>query len=116
MTLLVVVELLGATGTIFYNTTSSGPPARSVRAMGADGSNVREIPLIVPSPALPTVSRDGRALLVTSGGPLASVMLSQNVFHVDLSTGATVPITHYVDTVTIDTVVYTNVNTEPDPR
>ncbi len=106
-----ILDLSAATGTIFYN---SGSPAKSVRAIGADGSNNREIPLSVPSPALPTVSRDGRALLVTSGGPLASVMLSQNVFHIDLATGVTTPISHYVDTTSDGITTFTNHLGEPD--
>jgi hypothetical protein len=104
---LFAMDVFGAAGTIFYN-SSSGSPAMSVRATGADGSNPREIPLTVPSPAFPTVSRDGRSLLVTSGGPLASVMLSQNVFHIDLATGVTVPISHYIDTTSDGITIYTN--------
>lgn len=105
--LLVALPVFGATGTIFYN-SSAGSPAKTVRTISADGSNSREISLVVPSPALPTVSRDGRSLLVTSGGPLASVMLSQNVFRIDLTTGATSPITHYVDTLSDGNTTYTN--------
>lgn len=91
------VPLFGATGTIFYNGSTDASP-KTLRSISADGSNNREIPLSIPFPALPQVSRDGRSLLVTSGGPLASVMLSQNVFRIDLATGAIAPITHYVDT------------------
>jgi hypothetical protein len=111
--LLTGLPVFGATGTIFYN-SSTGSPAKTVRAISADGANSREISLSVPSPALPTVSRDGRSLLVTSGGPLASVMLSQNVFRIDLATGVTTPITHYVDTTSDGITTYTNYAGEPD--
>src|SRR5687767_11746477 len=83
---LTALPVFGATGTIYYN-SSTALPIKVVRAVSANGATNREIPLPVPSPDLPVVSRNGRALLVTSGGPLAAVMLSQNVFHFDLNTG-----------------------------
>ena len=104
---LTALPALGATGTIFYN-SSTNLPAKVVRAVSANGGTNREIPLSVPSPALPVVSRDGRALLVTSGGPLASVMLSQNIFRFDLATGTATTITHYRDTLSDGVTTYTN--------
>lgn len=104
---LTALPAFGATGTIFYN-SSTVLPAKVVRAVSANGGTNREISLSVPSPALPVVSRDGRALLVTSGGPLASVMLSQNIFRIDLATGTNTTITHYRDTLSDGVTTYTN--------
>ncbi len=120
MSLLIAVSVLcpprvsGATGTIFYNQTASGSGLKTVHAIAADGSDDRLVSIPLPSPAQPVVSRGGRLLLVTSGGELSTVMRSQNVFSIDLASGAVLPITHYVDTITVGTTVYTNLNSEPE--
>jgi hypothetical protein len=113
LVLLTVLPVSGTTGTIFYNSYSA-PPALTVRAISVDGTNDRAIPLPVPSPALPVVSRDGRWLLVSSGGPLASVMLSQNVFRTDLVTGVTTQVTRFMDTYSDGITTYENPQGEPD--
>jgi hypothetical protein len=105
----------GADGTIYYNRTANASSAPAVRAIRADGSNDRPIPIALPFAAHPTVSRDGRHLLVTSADPvLFGQMISQNVFRVDLATGATTPITHFVDTLSDGVVTYINLFNEPD--
>ena len=48
------------------------------------------------------------------GGPLASVMWSQNVLRIDLTTGVTTAITHYVDTTSDRIKTFTNYAGEPD--
>ena len=108
------VRVHGSSGTIYYNHTPNAPRVPGVRAIGADGSNDRPIPIALASAAHPTVSRDGRSLLVTSVDPLLLVMISQNVFSVDLVTGVTTPITHYVDTLSDGITTYTNQFNEPD--
>jgi hypothetical protein len=52
--------------------------------------------------------------LVTTVDPVLTVMISQNVFSVDLTTGAAVQITHYVDTLSDGITTFTNVFNEPD--
>jgi hypothetical protein len=113
LVLLTALPVSGTTGTIFYNSYNA-PPAQTVRAISVDGTNDRAIALPVPSPALPVVSRDGRWLLVSSGGPLASVMLSQNVFRTDLVTGVTTQVTRFVDTYSDGITTYENPQGEPD--
>ena len=112
--LLACVQIHGATGTIYYNHTANASPLPTVRAIGADGSNDRFVPISLASAAHPTVSRDGRFLLVTSVDPVLTVMLSQNVFSVDLASGAATQITHYVDTLSDGVTTFTNLNNEPD--
>jgi hypothetical protein len=80
----------------------------------ADGSNDHPVPIALPFAAHPTVSRDGRHLLVTTADPVLTPMLSQNVFSVDLATGAGTRITHYVDTLSDGITTFTNVLDEPD--
>jgi hypothetical protein len=113
LVLLTALPVSGTTGTIYYNSYGV-PPAKTVRAISVDGTNGREISLPVPSPAIPVVSRDGRWLLVSSGGPLASVMLSQNVFRTDLVTGVTTQATRFMDTYSDGITTYENHQGEPD--
>jgi hypothetical protein len=107
------VQVKASTGTVFYN-QPLGSAALAVRAIGADGTNDRAIPLPVASASYPIVSRDGRHLLVTATDPVLKVMLSENVISVDLATGAAIPITHYVDTLSDGITIYTNLANEPD--
>jgi hypothetical protein len=109
-----VPENFGAGGTLFYNRTVNDLGERTVRAIGTDGANDRLVPIALPSPAQPVVSSDGKKLLVSTGGELSAVMRSQNVYSVDLTSGAILPVTHYADTITVGTTVYTNLNTEPE--
>ncbi|MCW1915652.1 hypothetical protein OJ996_18850 [Luteolibacter sp. GHJ8] len=111
--LLAALPASATTGTIYYNSYSTAP-AMNVRAIGVDGSNARTISLPVPSPALPVVSRDGRWLLTSSGGPLAHVMLSQNVFRTDLTNGATTQVTRFMDTYSDGITIYENPQGEPE--
>lgn len=118
---LVVVSLLacahvrGATsGTIFYNHVVSTGAIPTVRVIRADGSNDLAVPIALPFAAHPTVSRDGRHLLVTSSDPVLTQMLSYNVYSVDLTMGNITKITHYVDTLSDGNVTFTNVFDEPD--
>ena len=104
----------GATGTIYFNRTTAASPIPTVRAIRADGSNEGPVPIALPSAAHPTVSRDGRYLLVTAVDPVLTVMISQNVFSVDLATGAATQITHYVDTLSDGITTFTNQFNEPD--
>ena len=105
----------GATGTIYYNRTTAASQIPTVRAIRADGANDRPIPIALPFANYPTVARDGRHLLVTTADPVfLTVMLSHNVFSVDLATGAATKITHYVDTLSDGITTYTNLANEPD--
>jgi len=108
-------QVHGADGTIYYNRTSNPSLLQTVRAIRADGTNDRPIPIALPFAAHPTVSRDGRHLLVTSADPiLFNQMISQNVYRVDLATGATTPISHFVDTLSDGITTYINRFDEPD--
>ena len=105
----------GADGTIYYNRVSNPSQIPTVRAIRANGTNDRPISIGLPFAANPVVSRDGSQLLVTSADPiLYNQMISQNVFRVNLATGATSPISHYVDTLTNGTITYINRFDDPD--
>ncbi len=113
--LLTAAQVHGADGTLYYNRTTNPNPIPTVRAIRADGTNDRPIPIALPFAASPTVSRDGQYLLVTSADPiLFNQMISQNVFRVNLATGATTPISHYVDTLSDGITTYINRFDEPD--
>ncbi len=114
ISLLAWAQVRGATGTIFYNRVSSAGAIPTVRVIRADGSSDHPVPIALPFAAHPTVSRDGRYLLVTTADPVLTQMLSQNVFSVDLATGAATQITHYVDTLSDGITTFTNVFNEPD--
>jgi len=116
VTSFIAVQLLhGADGTIYYNRPSNPTQIPAVRAIRANGSNDRPIPIVLPFAAHPVVSRDGRQLLVTSADPiLYNQMISQNVFRIDLATGVKSPISHYVDTLSNGTITYINRFDEPD--
>ena len=121
MRVLVIVSLLACahvrgatTGTIFYNHVANAGAKPTVRVIRADGSNDLAVPIALPFAAHPTVSRDGRHLLVTSSDPVLTQMLSHNVYSVDLTMGNITKITHYVDTLSDGNVTFTNVFDEPD--
>lgn len=114
ISLFACVPVRGATsGTIFYNHVVSTGAIPTVRVIRADGSNDLAVPIALPFAAHPTVSRDGRHLLVTSSDPVLP-MLSYNVHSVDLATGDATKITHYVDTLSDGNITFTNVFDEPD--
>jgi hypothetical protein len=112
--LLARAQVHGATGTIFYNHVVNAEAAPTVRVIRADGSNDFAVPIALPFAAHPTVSRDGKNLLVTTADPVVPQMRSYNVFSVDLASGTTTRITHYVDTISDGVTTYTNVFNEPD--
>lgn len=113
--LLACAHVRGATsGTIFYNHVVSTGAIPTVRVIRADGSNNLAVPIALPFALHPTVSRDGRHLLVTSSDPVLTQMISHNVYSVDLTMGNITKITHYVDTLSDGNVTFTNVFDEPD--
>jgi hypothetical protein len=67
---LAVPLLHGADGTVYYNRVSSPSQIPTVRAIRANGTNDRPIPIGLPFAAHPVVSRDGNQLLVTSADPI----------------------------------------------
>lgn len=86
-----------ATGTVFYNQILAPDAATTLRRVNADGSGDQPVPVPLFSAALPTVSRDGRFLLVTSPDDQRPFMISRNVFVLDLITGGIGKVTAYED-------------------
>ncbi|MBX3745208.1 MAG: PD40 domain-containing protein [Verrucomicrobiae bacterium] len=85
-------------GVLFYNHFPTLDSPATVRRVNADGSGNLPVPLPLPSPAFPTVSRDGRFLLVTSSDPLRPFKISRDVFLIDLFTLDTLRAVQFVDT------------------
>jgi hypothetical protein len=83
-----------------------GAPAPLCMAQPRNGDQA--VPIALPSPAFPTVSRDGRFLLVTSPDPSRPFKFSHDVFMVDLSTMTHVRAVHFVDKYRLCGVLLTN--------
>lgn len=88
-----------ATGTIFFNGAESPVASITLRRVSADGTGLRSVPVALPEPAFPVVSRDGRRLLLTSGDPGRPFKISRNVFSLDLISGQLVKVTGFEDSV-----------------
>ena len=88
-----------ADGTLFYNEVATPASPYVVRRVSADGMNAQVVPISLPSPGYPQVSRDGRRLLVTSSDPGRPFKISTNVYAVDLGTLTAVRVTNFEDEV-----------------
>ncbi|HTH49739.1 MAG TPA: hypothetical protein VMB21_19655 [Candidatus Limnocylindria bacterium] len=75
-----------AGGQLFYNRITAGG-ATALQRIDGDGTGDQTITLNLPSSLYPTVSRNGRVLMVTSPDPGRPFKLSQNVYAIDLATG-----------------------------
>jgi len=96
----------GANGLIYYNRITSLNAPATLRRVGGDGTGDQALPVNLPSPIYPTISRDGRFLLVTSPDPGRPFKISNNVFIADLFTGALGRTTSYEDEVVLDGALF----------
>ncbi|HAB15765.1 MAG TPA: hypothetical protein PLX89_09605 [Verrucomicrobiota bacterium] len=93
--------LYGADGVIFYNRVRSATSPITLGRVNADGTGVQDVGINLPSAMNPTVSRNGRLLLVTSSDPGRPFKVSQNVYVIDLLTGNFGRATSYQDEVVL---------------
>ena len=99
----------GADGVIYYNRIPSSSSPVTLRRINGDGTGDQAVPIALPAPAIPTVSRDGRRLLVTSSDPGRPYKNSRNVYLQELPVAAPPRrITSYEDVSTIGGVIRTN--------
>ena len=96
--LLATAQVAGAaTGTIFFNGAESVQSPITLRSVNSDGTGLRIVPVDLPEPAFPVISRDGRQLLLTSGDPGRPFKISRNIFSLDLATGGLAKVTSFED-------------------
>ena len=95
----VMAPLDGADGVVFYQRIPSATAPITLGRVNADGSDIQPFAVNLPSVFNPTVSRNGRLMLVTSPDPGRPFKLSRNVYVIDLLTGATGRATSYEDEV-----------------
>src|SRR5262249_7516116 len=62
-------------------------PVAQLSQINSDGSGNVRLPVNLPEPGFPAVSRDGRYLALTSVDPAKAFSLSRDVFLMDLATG-----------------------------
>jgi len=96
---LMVPRAEGATGTLFFNGAEFPSSTLTLRRVQADGTGLQIVPVPLPEPAFPVVSRDGRRLLLTSGDPGRPFKISRNIFSLDLITGGITKVTGFEDSV-----------------
>lgn len=89
----------GSTSFLYFNRIPSATAPADVFRVAADGSGEVQIPRVLPSLLNPTVSRNGRALLVTSPDPARPFKISNDVFLIDLVEGGVLRLTAYEDLV-----------------
>lgn len=98
----------GANGVVYYNRFTSLNTPATVRRVGGDGTGDQAVAVNLPSPVYPTISRNGRFLLVTSTDPGRPFKISNNVYLGDLLTGALFRTTSYADEFVSGGVRFTN--------
>lgn len=98
----------GANGVVYYNSFLTPSSAATVRRVGGDGTGDQPVAVNLPEPSYPTVSRNGRLLMVTSPDPGRPFKMSKNVYIRDLLTGALGRATSYEDEVVLNGVHATN--------
>jgi hypothetical protein len=87
----------GANGVLYYNQITSPTTPALVRRINGDGTGDQLVPVNLPAPIYPTISRNGRFLLLTSTDPGRPFKISNNVYIADLFTGALFRTTTYLD-------------------
>ena len=92
-----LTPFLHGAGAIYFNRVAPGAGFPELHRINSDGTGEVVIPVNLPSALNPTVSRDGRRLLVTSPDPGRPFKLSQNVYALDLTTGFVGRVTSYSD-------------------
>lgn len=97
-----------AEGVLYFNRVPTLTAPITLHRANADGTGEELVPVPLPSTFNPTVSRDGRRVLLTSGDPGRPFKLSNNVFAYDLVNGAVTRITQYEDLVQVRGVLLTN--------
>lgn len=98
----------GANGVVYYNRITSLNTPATIRRIGGDGTGDQAVPVNLPSPIYPTISRNGRFLLTTSTDPGRPFKISNNVYVGDLLTGALFRTTSYEDEYTSGGIRFTN--------
>jgi len=97
-----------ATGTLFYNQVLTPEGLTTLRRVSGDGTGDQLVPVPLLSAAFPSVSRDGRRLLVTSPDDRRPFMISRNVYVLDLLTGGIGKVTAFEDIYRNNQTVLTN--------
>jgi hypothetical protein len=100
--------IVAATGTLFYNQIPTPDGPTTLRRVNADGTGDQLVPVPLFSAALPSVSRDGRRLLVTSPDDQRPFMISRNVYVLDLISGDVGKVTAFEDLYRNNQTVLTN--------
>lgn len=98
----------GANGLVYYNQITSLVTPATVRRVGGDGTGDQAVAVNLPSPYYPTISRNGRFLLLTSTEPGRPFKISNNVYIDDLLTGGFFRATSYSDEYVIGNVRFNN--------
>ena len=98
----------GANGVVYYNQFTSLNTPGTVRRVGGDGTGDQAVAVNLPSPFYPTISRNGRFLLMTSTDPGRPFKISNNVYIGDLFTGALGRATSYEDEYVSGGIRFTN--------
>lgn len=98
----------GANGVVYYNSITALNTPSTIRRVGGDGTGDQALAVNLPSPIYPTISRNGRFLLMTSSDPGRRFKLSNNVYFEDLLTGALGRATSYEDEYVLGGVRFTN--------
>src|SRR5258708_26074967 len=86
-----------ANGVLYYNQIPFPTAPVLLRRINGDGTGDQPVFVNLPSTLYPTISRDGRRMLVTSPDPGRPFKISQNVYVMDLLTGALGRATSYQD-------------------
>ena len=87
----------GANGVVYYNRFTSLSTPATIRRVGGDGTGDQAVAVNLPAPVYPTLSRNGRFLLMTSTDPGRPFKISNNVYIADLLTGSLLRTTTYND-------------------
>ncbi|MCP5515696.1 MAG: PD40 domain-containing protein [Verrucomicrobiales bacterium] len=102
----VLPGLQAAGGVLYYNQIASPVSPVVLRRVNGDGTGDQAILLNLPAALYPTVSRDGRRLLVTSPDPGRPFKISLNVYAIDLLTGFFGRATTFLDEVNQNGVLF----------
>lgn len=96
-------------GILYFNRIQSFVSAPTLNRANADGTGEQLVPVPLPGTFNPTVSRDGRFVLLTSPNPARPFKISNDVFVYDLATGLAQRATGYEDLVRYsDGILLTN--------